>query len=73
MIYSQGYPCFYGAIGCGYVVNSKTKKLIETISHEELAWISRTSMKDQELFDSQRRFYDAVSKPQKKVGYYDDI
>ena len=31
MIYSQGYPCFYGAIGCGYVVNSKTKKLIEII------------------------------------------
>ena len=31
MIYSQGHPCFYGAIGCGYIVNSKTNNLVKII------------------------------------------
>jgi hypothetical protein len=53
------------------VLTEEEIQIIKNMSHEELGKLAQENMYTQDLFDSQRRFYDKVVKPQYKEDYYD--
>jgi hypothetical protein len=52
-------------------LNSEQVEILKRFSNKEMGLMCRENMSDQDLFDSQRRFYDKVMKPQSKDNYYD--
>lgn len=71
------------AIVKGQIITKMDKKMEKTInltpeqvdiikkfSNKEMGIMSKKNMSDQDLFDSQKRFYGAVIKPQSKDDYY---
>lgn len=46
-------------------------EILKKFSNEEMGLMCKQNISDQDLFDSQRRFYDKVMKPQLKDNYYD--
>jgi hypothetical protein len=52
-------------------LNSEQVEILKRFSNKEMGVMCRENMSDQDLFDSQRRFYDKVMRPQSKDNYYD--
>jgi hypothetical protein len=52
-------------------LDSEQIEILKRFSNKEMGLMCRENMSDQDLFDSQRRFYDKVMKPQSKDNYYD--
>jgi hypothetical protein len=46
-------------------------QILKNTSHEEMGELVKKNFTDEDLFNSQRRFYDKVMKPQSKDNYYD--
>jgi hypothetical protein len=52
-------------------LDEEQMQILKNISHEEMGELAKKNLTDKDLFNSQRRFYDKVMKPQSKDNYYD--